>query len=170
MTSQEKIENQQLIEDAKKLGIKSPHMYSLDKLKQAVADATGSEKAANPVEEDAPEAVPVRSKVPKMSVENITENSRERVASEWRKKEPDCEFVYQRSDVTASELEQKGLQWTGVRVKGEILCRTDKQGYNEVQSAKRDAEAKRMERIDPKNSRVARRLTEMHKTPEGVSD
>jgi hypothetical protein len=104
-----------------------------------------------------------------MNVSNINEDTRERVVAEMRIKEPENEFLFQKGDVTDEELKAKGLQRTGVSVKNDILCRTNKESFNEWMDAQREAELTKMSAIEKDSGgtgRIVRKLTEVQKSPE----
>ena len=168
MTSQEKEDNKELIDEAQELGIYNPKVLTLENLKQKVAKAKAPEPEAEK-EEVTVQKEEQRSKAPRMNVSNINEDTRERVVSEMRKKEPENEFVFQRGDVTDEELQAKGLQRTGVSVKNDIICRTNKESFNEWMDTQRDAELKKMSAIEKDSGgsgRIVRKLTEVQKSPE----
>jgi len=159
MTSQEKIENADLIEEAKTLGIKCPHACGVETLKRKVEEAkAGGEQEAPPTPVEQP-----RKKAPKMVIANINEDTRERVVAEMRAKEPDCEFLFQRSDVTDQELAAKGMERTGIPVGNDTLVRTDKEGFGKWMAAQNDSELSKMRSIEKENGgqgQIVRTLTE----------
>lgn len=171
MTSQEKEDNKELIDEAIELGIFNPKVFSLENLKLKVAAAKFELK---PEAEEKETEVTVqkeeqRSKAPRMNVSNINEDTRERVVAEMRAKEPENEFVFQRGDVTDTELQAKGLQRTGVSVKNDIICRTNKESFNEWMDTQREAELTKMSAIEKDSGgtgRIVRKLTEVQKSPE----
>ena len=161
MTSQEKAENEALVERAKTLGIKGWHLCSIEVLEAKVKEAEEGE-AVQEVKQE-------RRVVPKMKVFNSLEDDSERIASEFRRAEPDCEFVYQPSDVSQQKLDDLGLQRTERTVGNDVLCRTDKASYYEVmrqanQAAFEQVQAIEREHADRKNpGRIVRSLTEHRK-------
>jgi hypothetical protein len=162
MTSQEKEANKELIDEAQELGIYNPKVLSLENLKLKVAEAKAPEPEAEP--EVTVQKEEKRSKAPRMNVSNINEDTRERVVAEMRVKEPENEFLFMKGDVTDVELQAKGLQRTGVSVKNDILCRTNKESFKEWMDAKGDAALNSMRKIekdDGGTGRIVRQLTEV---------
>lgn len=158
MTSQEKTDNAELIEQAKALGIKGWHLCSPEVLQEKV------DNAEPPVVRDAPVA-PVRKVAPKMPVKNRGEDTRERLARQYRMAEPENEFVYQSASMTDAQLEAKGFQRTGDSVGGDILCRTDKVAFNEVRAARKEEALEIASAIEKDNEggQLVRRCTESPK-------
>lgn len=137
MTSQENMD--ELKAEAKSLGVagwqacKDP-----EKLKQKIANAQGVQ----------------RKKAPKLRVAMTGENSRNRQIEQLEKDDPDCKYMTQSSSLTASEAESKGIEI----VKGtngevlycgqDIVCKTDKDSYNEWQQNRTNGALNSMKSID----------------------
>lgn len=184
MTSQDKTENKELIEQARALKIKGWHFYSIEALEKKVCEVLAAQlnKVDEP-EEEAPvvaevkvEAAPApqqanggqeqRRVVPAMRVANARMNDRERVAMEHRRAEPDCEFVYQHSSVSNETLAAKGLQRTDTLVGNDVLCRTTKESFVAAMREYNEAAyevAKAVEK-DNEAGQVVRRLTERRRS------
>lgn len=160
MTSQERADNAELIEEAKALGIKSPHMYKLEKLeievieKRAVEEADEVEDAMEEVETVVEEVAKERSVAPDMVVANIREDNRAKVVAEQERLNPGVKFIYQASDITDAELAAKGLERTGIRVKNDILTRTTQTSFERYQKAKNDAQRDAMNSIDSIGTKI----------------
>lgn len=147
MTSQEKTDNAELIEEAKELGIKSPHMCSVVGLQQKVDDA--KMEIANAVVE-----APVRKKAPSMVVKSINEDSRTKLINELEAADPECKYLFQASSVTDDQLIAKGLERTGKRLKNDIVVRTRKDSFIEYQEAKNEGQRKMMDSIDSIGTKI----------------
>lgn len=168
MTKQERADNAELIQEAKSLGIKSPHMCGLENLKVKVADA-GKEFRAEftpvetvvieeVVEPVAPIMEPVvkapvakvakRKPPPKMNVNNINEDSRAKLIHKLEAEYPGETFLFQSSETSDEQLLAKGMERTEFRLGNDIIARTDMKSYEDRISAMNESDRRSMDAID----------------------
>ena len=149
MTSQDE-DRKQLNDKAKKLGIKCPHTCGLDTLLKKIADAEALAESTETME-TATEPVkvePVRSTAPSMKVENILVDDRTLLMQRLEAEDPECKYIFQSGSITDRELKEKGLERTDNTLRGDVLCRTQKDSYYAVKAARQKADHEAMERID----------------------
>lgn len=155
MTSQEKTDNAELIAEAKKLGIKGPHMCSPSVLEQKVEDAKmETVEAVEEVVQETVQAEPKRKIAPSMVVKGVNEDSRTKLISELEAQDPDCKYMFQAASVTDEQLLAKGLERTGKRLKNDIVVRTRKDSFVEYQKAKNEGQRKMMDSIDSVGTKI----------------
>jgi hypothetical protein len=150
---------------AKSLGIKGVHLYKKEDALQAKIDEVES---GSVVTEEKPVEVvePKRKPAPKMTVANIMRDDRTLLVERLEAEDPDSKYIFQNSDITDAELAAKGLERTEHSLKNDILCRTDRQSYDEVQALKREAQYEAMQRIDGGKG-IIDRVEERQRTPRG---
>lgn len=142
MTSQEdKTEKDVLVAQAKELGIKSPHTCGVEKLKEKIAEAQ-----ANPVVE--------RKVAPKMVVTGKKEDSRTKRINELEAENPGIKYLTKKAGTTAAQLKAAGLESTGEYLKNDLICRTDKDSYNEWIDARNSAARRTMDSIDTEGTKI----------------
>ena len=161
MTSQtETLEELKL--KAKALKIKGAHLYKDADSLQAKIDEVKGEAVVAEVEVVAPKRKPA----PKMSVGGILSDDRAELVAKLEAEDPDAKYIFQRGDISDKELAGKGLERTEHTLRNDVLCRTDREAYGEVQARKRKAQYESMQRIDGGQG-VIDNFTEVAKTPRG---
>lgn len=143
MTSQDE-DRQKLNDRAKKLGIVNPHACGGDLLLKKIAEKELEMEAP----EIAPEPEVKRSKAPSMKVENVMQDDRTLLMLKMEAEDPDCKYIFQSQSVSDQVLKSKGLERTKQTLKGDVLCRTMKDSYYAVKSARQKADYEAMQRID----------------------
>ena len=139
MTSQIEKTMDELKKEAKELGVKG---YGLIKDRKLLLDKIEKAKAGKLADSGG------RKKAPSMKVENILQDDRAALVKQLEKEDPECKYIFQSGAITDRELAAKGLERTGHQVRNDILCRTTKESYDEVQKAKRDFQFESMQNID----------------------
>jgi len=135
------IELQELRQRAKDLKVKGCGILQADKLIEKIAEAEG--KMIVPAAEDAP-----RKKAPKMKAFNIKQDDRAKKVAELEAADPGAKYIFQPAKITDDELEAKGFERTSVSTRNDILVRTDKESYEQVQKDRNAYRLKNMKRID----------------------
>jgi hypothetical protein len=161
MTSQtETLEELKL--KAKALKIKGAHLYKdAESLQAKIDEVTGVDVVVAAVTE-----APKRKKAPKMSVGGILSDDRAELVARLEAEDPDAKYIFQRGDISDRELAGKGLERTEHVLRNDVLCRTDREAYNEVQANKRKAQYDSMQRIDGGQG-IIDNFTEVAKKPRG---
>lgn len=142
MTTANEVDMDALKAQAKELKIKG---YGLIKDPGKLQDKIN---AALAEENEVVEEKPKRSKAPKMSLEGITTNNRRKYLDKLDAADPECKHLLQPIGITAEELKLKGLEPTGETWRNNVVCRTDKQGYNDYMAEKRQKRRRMMDAID----------------------
>lgn len=144
MTSQNKSEARQKLEaEAKELGLKGVHLGGDENLQKRINEAKETE--AKPLE--AP-----RSKAPRMNVEGINRDDRAVMIEQLEREDPESKYIFQGADVTDRELKVKGFERTQYGVKNDIICRTNRESFDEFQDAKNRSNYESMKALEGKNS------------------
>lgn len=160
MTSQETtVDKAELVAKAKALGYTKAHIAGVDRLMKEIAEREGAlAAAAAPVTEETPvEAAapaPVRKKAPRMSVKSINRDQGSRMIEKLDAEQPEYKHVLQPKEVTAEELEAKGLEATGQTAGNEIICRTDKGSFDDWNNEINAEHLRMMQSIDPDGERI----------------
>lgn len=144
--AQEKtVERTEMEAKAKALGIKGVHLYGDEKLMGEInrIEAEGAKVEA-----------PKRKKAPKMKVSSVVEDSAEKLIRRLEREDPDCKYLLQPIGTTALTLAEKQLEATGETIGDCIVCRTDKEGYQEYVNSKNAATQRMMQSIDPSGERI----------------
>jgi len=174
MTNQEKIDNAELVEQAKLLKIPSWHLKKLEKLQKEV-DIALSDSPPEPVVEAPVVAEPVvpspivaevvaarRKRAPKMPVSSINEDSRAQLLRELNAADPDCFYKFDKADISDAKLAAKGFERTGQMLKNDIVVRTDRDSYHANKNARMSHERRKMDSIDTDGDKI-QSLTESPK-------
>lgn len=168
MTSQkvEKTDERKALEKlAKDIGVKSPHMFSKEgSLEEAIAKKQAEAVASEPkleveeltekvTEEVAPQEVvakasPKRKAPPRMNVAGIGRDDRSALIERLEREDPECKYIFQSGTITQRELTAKGLEKTDYSLKNDIVCRTMKDSFVEMQKVTNEAAYEAMQRID----------------------
>jgi hypothetical protein len=163
MTSQTKSDERiELEKEAKSIGIKGRLPFQNADLvaKIAIAKSKLAEEvevmemveAENEVPEIVEEPVtavkPLRKKAPSMSVSAVNNDARTKAVERLEREDPECKYIFQNSSISDKDLAAKGLERTGESVKNDIICRTTKESYEGVLSAKNEGQFESMQRID----------------------
>lgn len=161
----------ELIEKAKKLGIKRPDLMREDTLTAKIKDAESaigisSDAVVEPVVAEEPVKEPVRSTAPSMNLNMIDEDDRIKLLEKLEAADPECKYVFKRADVTNDELAAIGLERTDQRLKNDIVCRTTLKSYKELQSARNKAEFKSMKNIDGGTGKIQSKTAKAKRPPE----
>jgi hypothetical protein len=153
-TQEEKAVKSELIAEAKALGIvaKGLHLYSVKKLQDTIASVkeNGLPVSAPP----APTKEPERKKAPKMSLAGLQASSRSEVIKNLEADNPGYKYLYQSSAITAEQLAQKGLESTGQYHKSDLICRTDKESYDEYLAQRNIIQRQLMDSIDTEGTKI----------------
>ena len=72
-----------------------------------------------------------------MSVGGILSDDRAELVARLEAEDPDAKYIFQRGDISNEELAGKGLERTEHTLRNDVLCRTDKEVYNEVKALDR---------------------------------
>jgi hypothetical protein len=97
---------------------------------------------------------PVRKKAPKMVVASVGENSRTKTLANLEKGDPDSKYITQSASKTHEEIAAKGLEVMKkpngevMYVGNDIVCRTERESYNEWQNQRTNHSLKAMQSID----------------------
>jgi len=161
--------------EAKELGMKGVH-FSKDadhlsrriaelkaKKTEAVeaAEAKAEEKdeemvdetvAAPVVQDERPEFM--RKKAPAMSVSSAGHNERLETLKRLEAMDPDSKYIYQPASMSDEKLAAKKLQRTGLTFNNDIICRTDRNKFHEVQEARNADQHRAMSSIDPSGTKI----------------
>jgi hypothetical protein len=137
---------------ARGLGVKGCLPKSDDTLKTKIAEAQITE--GSPVEVQA-EAVVVevpvvtkRKPAPRMNVSGIYKDDRTAIIAKLEGEDPESKYIMQSGTITDRELAAKGFERTEFTVKNDIVCRTNKESYEEHRKMKNEAQYEAMQRID----------------------
>ena len=154
MTSQKTLE--ELKDDAKEAGVKGYALYKdADKLEEAIKEAGTAGKVAAK-----------RSKAPRMQVNVHHVDERAALVKRLEADDPECKYVFQPGTISDRQLKEKGLERTEYSVRNDVLCRTMKDSYLEVQQARRDYRLKSLEKID-NGSGIIDSFEERQRAPRG---
>lgn len=167
MTSQkeEKTDERVALEAvAKELGVKSVHMFKKEgSLEAAIAKKQAEIVASEPkleveaLTEEVAEAVakevvatpsPKRKAPPRMNVAGIGRDDRSALIERLEREDPECKYIFQSGTITQRELTAKGLEKTDYSLKNDIVCRTMKDSFVEMQKVTNEAAYEAMQRID----------------------
>jgi hypothetical protein len=173
MTSQETARKEELVEEAKSLGIKGAHLCGIPKLVEKIAEAKAVkekdsvppdidpeagnvkviEESIEKVIEDMPEKAP-RKVAPRMSVASISQDERSKKVAELEAANPGYKYIFKASSTTKAQLEAIGLESTGEFLKNDLICRTEKDSFIEWQKTKNDAQRRLMDSIDTEGTKI----------------
>ena len=167
MTSQT-VTLEELKAKAKTLKIKGAHLFKdVDSLQAKIDEVESKVEAeVEAIVEVAEVVAPKRKKAPKMSVGGILSDDRAELVARLEAEDPDATYIFQRGDISDRELAGKGLERTEHTLRNDVLCRTDRETYNEVQAKKREAQYNSMQRIDGGQG-IIDNFTEVAKKPRG---
>lgn len=138
----------ELVEKAKKLGIKGAHLYGVDKLVEEIDKCEAEQKVT-----DTPSA-PERKIAPRMSVSSVNRDNGLRTVMKLDKEFPEYKHMLQPKDIDRDVLAEKGLEFTGKTIGNEIVCRTDRESFEEWQQAGNREARRMMESIDPDGEQI----------------
>ena len=116
-------------------------------MEELVTEEVVAQVEAKPVQETV-QVAPKRKKAPRMTVAGINNDARTEAVNRLEREDPECKYIFQNSSISDKDLAAKGLERTGETVKNDILCRTMKDSYEEVLSAKNEGQYEAMQRID----------------------
>jgi hypothetical protein len=91
---------------------------------------------------------PTRKKAPMMTIDGIDNDARKELIDRLEKEDPECKYVFRHATITDDELRAQGYERTGQVLKNDIVCRTQRIGWENVVEAKREAQYKSMQSID----------------------
>lgn len=157
MTSQINDERQEKLEKAKSLGIKGAHLCSDETLDKKIAE----EEAIIVTDKKADEP---RKPAPKMKVERIGVNERDQLLRDLEDQDPDCKYSYQPVGVSQRKLDAIGLEATDITLGEEVVCRTDKKSFLDVQAAKNAKNRQMMNAVEADSDIGIKSLTAQPKT------
>ena len=136
MTSQEETDKkQELLVRAKELGIKGAHVCGIDKLEEKIADAEAANEA------------PVRKVAPRMSISVARSLGRDAAIAQLERDNPGYKYILESADTNAAMLAAKGLESTGKYLKNDLICRTDKESYEEFLKDRNDRNSRVMDSV-----------------------
>jgi len=148
MASQ-KTTDKTMVNKAKELGIKSPHLMNEDTLIARINEVEEKQMDTKPEVKGKERKV-----APSMNVSNIARDDRTALIDDLQAKDPDCKYMFQSSRVTDKELAAKGLERTEFALKNDIVCRTLKDSFENWQDTKNETEFESMQRIDGGSGKV----------------
>ena len=131
---------------AKALKIQGVHLFGTEETLEAKINEVESameEAAATAVPE-----TPARKQAPLMTVDGIDNDARRELIGRLEKEDPECKYVFRSATVTDDELRAQGYERTGHVLKNDIVCRTQRIGWEAVIEAKRKAQYDSMQSID----------------------
>ena len=133
MASQEETDKkQELMVEAKSLGIKGAHLCGIEKLEEKIAAVKNESSDLNTV---APTVdvvkEPERKKAPRMTIGGTKSMSRDETVARLERENPGYKYILENANVNAAQLEAKGLESTGKYLKNDLICRTDAESYEE---------------------------------------
>lgn len=145
-------------EEAKKLGIGSWHLKSIDKLEAEIAEAKGTTEKAK--------AEPVRKKAPRIQVSKARGSSRQKKLDELNKAHPEYIHQYRPFGTEQAKIEAGGFEVVPGETRGEeIIVRTMRDSYDEYLAESNNAEAEKMEAGVDDSGRMVQRQTASPKSP-----
>lgn len=164
MTAEEKSNNPEIVEEARRLKIKSWHLKPLEQVKKEI-DEAGDSPIVVPVSEPKAKVEkpqPVRSVAPKMPLAGIGVDSRRKLLAELDAKEPGVKHLFQPANLSDEDLLAKGFERTGITLKNDIVVRTDAERYDQIRNLKMAHHRKMMNSIDTEGEKIVS-LTEQPK-------
>jgi hypothetical protein len=158
-------ERKELESVAKKLGVKSIHLFSKEgSLEAAIVKKQSEAVASEPklevdkVTEEVAEEVaqtevvvkasPKRKLPPRMNVAGIGRDDRAALIERLEREDPECKYIFQSSNITQRELAAKGFEKTDYSLKNDVVCRTIKDSYEEMLEVRNEGSYEAMGRID----------------------
>lgn len=148
--------------EAKSLGVRNWHNKKLENLVEELREMKAVETVkpdepevhAQPEIEDISKPLGDRLTVPKMSVETLEEDARQKLLDELNRKRPHVEHQYRRAGTPLEEIRAKGFVPTGEKLGNEIVVGTDKESFLAWKKKYHARERKKMDAVDTEGSKI----------------
>ena len=158
MTTEEKNNNPEIVEEAKRLKIKSWHLRHLDDVKADIEAAKAEPIVVPVVEVEAPTVVAtppsMRKKAPKMPIRVFGSDARAGLIAKRQAEDPDAVYLFQDAGISDEDLLKKGFERTGETLKNDIVVRTDRKRYEENEADESAHQRRLMDAIDTKGEKI----------------